>query len=509
VAATKGGAQMVKFEFPTDFKTIEQRLWMATGLWTDPNNYLYYAPADGRFIGVLRNPDQTVEIREKLTPTGKRDAWLSSGMGLRDTLLRSDATYAPDLREWYKRAKSAGKTVWTAPYTSFTSKQLIITKARPVTNVKGELQGVLAADLSLNNLSDYLQKLAVSANGVAYIVARDGGLIATSSRKIPATEVFEKKLLQVNLNDAEESIAKLSYDKIRNLMDADIFTPKTDSFEMKGLGQTYVAALPMHDAYGLDWLLVVAIPRTDLMGDVERNVWLNIGIIALVGLFVLMFGIYVLNWITTDIRRINVAALRLSRWEKATPIKVDRKDELGDLARSFYIMEQGLMHDALSGLLNREAFRAKLSQRLAAKQAFNVLFLDLNLFKQVNDTYGHEAGDIVLRVTAQRLKETLGDHGDVGRLGGDEFVIAFAAQGADASLHLEQRSDLVAKINTLIREPIVISDTVTVGIGTSIGASSYPEDGLDAQTLLKAADERMYEQKKLRDAALGKTTPAR
>jgi diguanylate cyclase (GGDEF)-like protein len=265
----------------------------------------------------------------------------------------------------------------------------------------------------------------------------------------------------------------------------------------------------MHDAYGLDWLLVVAIPRTDLMGDVEKNVWLNIGIIALVGLLVLMFGIYVLNWITTDIRRINVAALRLSRWEKATPIKVDRKDELGDLARSFYIMEQGLMHDALSGLLNREAFRAKLSQRLAAKQAFNVLFLDLNLFKQVNDTYGHEAGDIVLRVTAQRLKETLGDHGDVGRLGGDEFVIAFAAQGADASKHLEQRSELVAKINTLIREPIVINDTVTVGIGTSIGASSYPEDGLDAQTLLKAADERMYEQKKLRDAALGKAMPVR
>ncbi len=185
--------------------------------------------------------------------------------------------------------------------------------------------------------------------------------------------------------------------------------------------------------------------------------------------------------------------------EKTTPIKVNRKDEIGELARSFYLMEQGLMHDALSGLLNREAFRARMTQRLEAKQAFTVLFLDLNLFKKVNDTHGHGAGDVVLKVTAKRMLNALEGRGDVARLGGDEFVIVFSHTGASEAAQDAERTSLMAQIDGLIREPIAIHDALTVGIGTSIGYAAYPADGLDTQTLLKIADERMYAHKQLRD----------
>ncbi|WP_186416722.1 EAL domain-containing protein [Bosea sp. CS1GBMeth4] len=149
--------------------------------------------------------------------------------------------------------------------------------------------------------------------------------------------------------------------------------------------------------------------------------------------------------------------------------------------------------DELSGLLNRRSFDLRLDQELAqlgrTKSTLAVLMLDLDRFKAVNDTYGHNAGDELIRQVAQRLTMILRVGDTVARLGGDEFGIIQANIAApSASAALGQR------ILDALTEPFEIAG-VAVTIGCSIGIALAPQDGADRSTLLRLADTALYQAK--------------
>jgi diguanylate cyclase (GGDEF)-like protein len=147
-------------------------------------------------------------------------------------------------------------------------------------------------------------------------------------------------------------------------------------------------------------------------------------------------------------------------------------------------------HDELTGLANRVLLYERIEQAIARSQrsgeGFAVLLLDLDRFKDVNDTLGHPAGDALLQITAQRLCQAVRETDTVARLGGDEFaVIQTGLQtGADAER-------LCRRIFDVISEPYEISGHV-VDIRTSIGIAIAPADGIDGEGLLKKADIALY-----------------
>jgi diguanylate cyclase (GGDEF)-like protein len=150
-------------------------------------------------------------------------------------------------------------------------------------------------------------------------------------------------------------------------------------------------------------------------------------------------------------------------------------------------------HDGLSGLPNRSLFSKLLGRdiKLARRQrrALAVLFLDLDRFKQINDTLGHEAGDQLLQEVARRLQSSLRDSDTVARLGGDEFVVLLP------DLESGQYAALVAqKILAVLAEPFLLIGQ-ELRITASVGICTYPEDGEDEQTLTKHADVAMYQAK--------------
>jgi diguanylate cyclase (GGDEF)-like protein/PAS domain S-box-containing protein len=156
--------------------------------------------------------------------------------------------------------------------------------------------------------------------------------------------------------------------------------------------------------------------------------------------------------------------------------------------------EHMALHDALTGLPNRVLLLDRLTQTLARVKRHNdfaaVVFIDLDGFKPINDTYGHECGDEVLKVTAKRLQSILRSDDTAARIGGDEFVMVLG----------ELRNGLHAGLTgtrtiKAITQPIVW-DGLTVGVSASLGISVAPTDGLDPETLLKKADEAMYVAKK-------------
>ncbi|MFA7555585.1 MAG: EAL domain-containing protein [Spongiibacteraceae bacterium] len=150
-------------------------------------------------------------------------------------------------------------------------------------------------------------------------------------------------------------------------------------------------------------------------------------------------------------------------------------------------------HDSLTGLPNRSLFNKLLSQNISLAQRngkkLAMLFLDLDHFKYINDTLGHDAGDQLLQQVAERLKNCLRDSDTVARLGGDEFVVMLPELDENAfALTVAQ------KIVSSVARPFILSGQES-GVTASIGISIYPDDGLDEQTLTKSADIAMYKVK--------------
>ena len=156
-------------------------------------------------------------------------------------------------------------------------------------------------------------------------------------------------------------------------------------------------------------------------------------------------------------------------------------------------VEYQAYHDALTGLPNRALFRDRISMALAhakrTKRGAAVLFLDIDQFKLVNDTLGHTIGDRLLQVIAARLIGCVRGEDTVARMGGDEFTTLLAEVGDRRAT-----SVVAQKVLDAVRQPIVV-DGHELFVTASVGMAVFPEDGDDAETLLKNADRAMYRAK--------------
>ena len=158
------------------------------------------------------------------------------------------------------------------------------------------------------------------------------------------------------------------------------------------------------------------------------------------------------------------------------------------------LVQHMALHDGLTGLPNRTLLMERLSQLMAktVRESRNIalMFLDLDGFKSVNDTYGHEVGDLVLKTVSARLLGLLRSSDTVARLGGDEFVILL-----DNPESCEKIAMVAARVIEEVNGPMNFDGT-TAHVGTSIGIATFQHDGMSAADLLKRADDAMYIAKK-------------
>lgn len=170
-----------------------------------------------------------------------------------------------------------------------------------------------------------------------------------------------------------------------------------------------------------------------------------------------------------------------------------RRQESESRAAHARRVEHLAYHDGLTGLPNRSFLHRLLADRIRQADrsggSFAVLFLDLDRFKQINDTLGHDAGDELLREVARRLGEALRRSDTVARMGGDEFVILLPQVDDE-----EQAATTARKVLAAIEEPFVLLGE-RYNVTASVGISLFPRDGADEQTMLKNADVAMYEAK--------------
>lgn len=194
-------------------------------------------------------------------------------------------------------------------------------------------------------------------------------------------------------------------------------------------------------------------------------------------------------------------AAKMERGEKQKIEDLLPKDEMGYLLSRFYQVSEKVYshteslthkatHDALTGLANRAGIDVTIKNSIVTSESRHkkmaLLFIDLNKFKQLNDTLGHDAGDAVLIETGHRLKDVLRSNDQVFRLGGDEFVVIL--NDILESVHIKK----VVKHILDKFKPSFIYNNNQIDISLSIGVSISPEDSIDSAELLKFADVAMY-----------------
>lgn len=217
------------------------------------------------------------------------------------------------------------------------------------------------------------------------------------------------------------------------------------------------------------------------------------------------------RFVVRPIRELASAAgeIEAGRYDTDTPASV-RHDEIGELVRGFRRMRDSIARhdreirhiaytDALTGLPNRTAFRDVLEARMeearkgGADLQIALLFVDVDDFKRVNDTLGHDAGDEVLLQCANRIRNAVDRHGGdramLARFGGDEFVVML--EGVELR---QTAAQLAAALVRALAEPIAVEGR-QLFLGTSVGITLYPDDARDAAVLMKNSDIAMYQAK--------------
>ena len=310
----------------------------------------------------------------------------------------------------------------------------------------GKFLGVLVLSLSPDYLYRTLEKLTSGSQDVIGIVRHSGELLARSrdlAKAIGMEPTDDRPYLHARPGDAGYYTARGRVDQVERVY-----------------YWHYLADYPVVVVLGLD--------MAQLMAPVEKAIrqeWIK-GLISTAAV-----------WLTALL-----AVFLTLRMQTHFRKRVE--------------YEYAALHDTLTGLNNRKALITHLEKRLQAAPATNerlaVLFIDLDGFKQINDRYGHPAGDTVLRAAAKRLKDCARTSDLVARLGGDEFVIV-----CNDLRRADDVQILVSRIHEAMHTPMQL-DGHLLNVGASTGVALYPEHAQTPDALLAAADAAMYQNKATR-----------
>ncbi len=373
-----------------DFGQLERYFWHQM-LWDDSIIYSYYGNEAGEFVGInlLEDGKRVLRIRQEESGSSRRTYELDKqGNRLGEI---SVGEYDPRVRPWYQKAKTLGQITWSPIYKFQSQDVLGITAVAPVYQPGGNLEGVFAINISLGQLSDFLNNLEISPAGAAFIVERSGTIVASSvvenllvegeAGQTDSPENPNRLLAVDSVNPTIQGTARELLARYNNL--DSIQTPENFKFSLNGKMQL-VAVNPIQNARGLDWLVVAIVPESDFMGYIYENTR-NTVVLSLAALVVAtLLGIAIAKWLIQPLLRLSATAydIELGNFDPNSLTKVtNRSDEVGELARIFqdmankiYAREQGFK-DQLS-LLQTETDKAKKAMLLTQMS-------DSNYFEQL------------------------------------------------------------------------------------------------------------------------------
>ena len=486
-----------------DIAAMRERFWIATSIHRNPHNYAYYGDIQGRFFGLMRHADDSAELRVRRGGTGVRSLYTFNGIhGALGPAVPEDQVFEPRQRPWFALGLEAEHNTWSPIYIDFRTHELVTTFVRRVSDADGRPEGVVATDLPLQRISDFLGKLEIRPHALAMVVEPDGHLVGISEGS-PLGRNDAGQYVRLSALDVGNPLVAATFNAVKaHMTELDASEAHTGTFTASGGETMYVGYTQLRDDSGLDWWVLVMVPRSDFMGDVERGALQSALLSLLAALAAAGVGWGVLQVVARMLGQFVQSAQLVGQGQASLPLPVQRGDELGVLARSLTDMQIKLQTDALTGLTNRDTFIRALRDRFqryndgSRPEPFAVLFMDVNRFKAINDTLGHALGDAVLKEVAQRLQEQVRGSDRVARYAGDEFVVLL-----DALRGPGDAETVRDHLEAVLRQPlqsVAPLDPALAELGAAMGAAVCPADATEIGDLLAHADADMYRRKALR-----------
>jgi PAS domain S-box-containing protein len=356
---------------PQDFPNLERYFWNQTKI-SDRTTTIYYGDESGRFLLVKREAENFAYIRDRSTAPDRQIYRLDS-QGNRTELIQS-AAYDPRTRPWYTTAKLSKVASWSPIYVFAAQPVLGITPAIPIYSKTGNLRGVMAVDLTLSQISDFLKSIKISKSGQVFAIERSGEIVASSTDELPFVrnkDGQQRLLATQSQNVLIRSAAKQLQKTFGSF--AQIHSEGQFTFDIEGSRQ-FITVAPLQDEHGLDWLIVVAIPEADFMEQINANTRTTILLCCFAFIVAIVLGILTSRWVAEPIRRLLKASKDLTKMSESanfTSSKLDGEieikgvNELGILAQSFNQMARQLR----SSFATLEETNSNLESRVAERTA--------------------------------------------------------------------------------------------------------------------------------------------
>lgn len=323
-----------------DLKSMERHFWRQIQVF-DRVSYIQFGSPQGEFVGLAANDDGTFTY-QVTESTGNLRTYALQGGGQRGKLLETSPNFAPQERPWYQVPEKADRPAWTNIYPWVNPPTLAITLGQPYYDQAGTFQGILATDISIAQLSDFLKTLKIGKTGKSFILERSGLMVATSSSEPPFTPSDQgpQRLSAINSQDAiTRATTQILLDRFGRLQQI----TEHQQLDVKIEGQRFfVQVSPLKDPHGLDWLSVVVVPEADFMAQIYANTRTTLGLSMAALLASILIGIATARWVTGPILKINQAATAISSGDLQRNVSLDRTDELGELGRVFNHMVNDL-----------------------------------------------------------------------------------------------------------------------------------------------------------------------
>ncbi|MEG4807169.1 PAS domain S-box protein [Microcoleus sp. F8-D3] len=315
----------------------------------DSISIIYTGKENGEHSGAIRTKYGFLISAADSSTGNKLARYTADSQGNRVQLVQiSPNIYDPRTRPWYIAAAAAKKPIWTPIYTDFLTRELAITAALPIYDEAGKLIGVAGSDLLFSRIKEFLVSLKIGKSGQTFVMERSGMLIATSTAS-PEFVVEGKETRRIKASESENPVIRQtaqhldkSYDSLAKINNSQQLT-----FDIDGK-RNFIQVAPFKDDRGLDWLIVVVVPESDFMEQINLNTRTTflLSLAALMGATIL--GILTAKWVVQPILRLNAAAKALARNEWDTKLTLNREDELGELATAFNSMAEQLQHSFTS-----------------------------------------------------------------------------------------------------------------------------------------------------------------
>ena len=433
-------------------------------------DYVYFANEEGGGIssGITKG-----EKRISYTENMKRSPFLVNRVNNDNKLeyLKTVYDFNPEAKSWYKGADTPGEVFWTDIYSGVQDPVLCISNSVGVFDSSGKRTGVFGSDVLLDKMSSCLREIRISSSSRIYLFETDGSIIADTGLESPFSEK-NGSLNRLNASDSVNSVLSSLFSSLAVSPDFDRKKTVVSSGNKKYYAD--INAYKVSDK--VSWIYAVVIPEDDFLAGYYILIRRVKRIVSVMVFITAITYVLISLWILTPVKQLLLEIHDMARGKWGNITETGRKDIFGDLIHSFNSMSRALNRhfsdlekkneelnltledfvrapseqlclpgntDELTGLCSRSYLTDTLEKEYSVFNRYgiklSVVLFDFDNFSKINNTYGHPAGDDVLRKTAEVMKKNCRDTDTVGRYDGGGFFLIMAQTGIQNALVAAER----------------------------------------------------------------------